>query len=154
VVAAVAAVALGVLSVVFTEGLIIALIAVVGPLAAFGTLAFGCSATTMLIAFAFDAEDAGRGPTPLVRRARAWIARRRDDARRRAERLAHLSEVLAFVVLSVAVGPFITAIVIKLRGGSPRQDYLLCIASSVLFSAVWVLVYSGGLALARQALGR
>jgi hypothetical protein len=142
---------LGVFGVVFAEGAIIALVALAGPLTAFGVLTFGCSAISMLIAFAFDAEDAGRGPTPLVRRTRAWIARRRAEAERRAARLAHLSEVVAFVVLSVTVGPFITTIAIKLRDGTPQRDYLLCIASSVLFSAAWVLVYSGGLAVVRQA---
>ena len=148
------AVFLGVLGVVVSEGAIVGAVALFGPLAALGVLFLGCSAISILIAYAFDAEEARHGTAPLVGRTRAWIARKRVRAEERAERLAHLSEAVAFVVLSVTVGPFLTAIVVKVRGGSRTTAYVLCMASSAIFSAVWVAVYAGGLAVLGKALGR
>jgi len=144
-----------VVSVIATEGAIIAAVATFGPLLAFGILFVGCSAISLLIANAFDAEETSSGLAPLVRRTRAWIARQRARAEERARRLAHLSEATAFVVLSVTVGPFLTAIVIKVSGGGSRRSaYLMCMASSAIFSAAWVAIYSGGLAVLGKALGR
>ncbi len=151
---AVAAVALGVLGVVFSESIIIGAVVAFGPLGAFGLLFFGCSGISMFIAYAFDAEEAHRGVSPLVGRVRAWIARKRGAVEARAERVAHLSEAVAFVVMSVTVGPFLTTVAVKLRGGAPRPAYLLSLLSSAIFSAVWVTVYAGGIAVVRQALGR
>lgn len=148
------AVFLGVLGVVASEGAIIASVAVFGPLVAFVVLFVGCSAISVLIAYAFDAEEAKHGAVPIVSRTRAWIARRRARAEERARRLAHLSEATAFLVLSVTVGPFLTAIAVKVRGADPHAAYLMCVTSSAIFSAVWVTVYAGGLVVLGKALGR
>jgi len=148
------AIFLGVLGVVASEGAIIASVALFGPPVAFAVLFVGCSAISVLIAYAFDAEEARHGAAPLVGRARAWIARKRERAEERARRLAHLSEATAFVVLSVTVGPLLTAIIVKVRGTNPRTAYLMCVMSSAVFSAVWVAVYAGGLAVLGKALGR
>ena len=111
----------------FSEGAIIATVGLFGPPVAFAVLFVGCSAISILIAYAFDAEEAKHGAAPLVGRTRAWIARKRTRAEERAQRLAHLSEATAFVVLSVTVGPFLTAIVIKVRGADRRAAYLMCV---------------------------
>ncbi len=139
---------------VFSESIIIAAVVALGPLGAFALLFFGCGAISMFIAYAFDAEEAHRGVSPLVGKVRAWIVRKRASVEARAERVARLSEAIAFVVLSVTVGPFLTTIAVKLRGGAPRPAYLLSLLSSAIFSAVWVTVYAGGIAVVRQAFGR
>lgn len=145
---------LGVLSVVFSESLIIAAVVAFGPLGGFAVLFFGLGAMSVFIAFAFDAEETHRGVSPLVGKTRAWIESRRTAAEAKAARLAHLSESLAFVVLSVTVGPFVTTIALKVRGGAtPRQGYLLALLSSAIFSAVWVAIYSGGLTVLRTVSG-
>lgn len=151
-IAAVAAVALGVLSLVLSEGLIVAAVAFLGPAGAFAVLFAGLSAASLVVAYAFDAEDARRGLSPVLSGTRRWIDRTRAAAEARAARLAHLSEWVAFVVLSVTAGPLVTTIALKIRGGVPRTGYLLSVASSALFAAVWVTVYAGGLAAVRQAL--
>lgn len=151
---AVAALALGALSIAFSESLIIAAVVAFGTLAAFVVVFLVCGVISAFVAYAFDAEEAHRGTAPLVRRVRAWIARRRATVEARAENLAHLSEVLVFVVLSVTVGPFLTTVAVKLRGGSPKTAYALSLLSSAVFSAVWVSIYSGGVAALRHVLGR
>jgi hypothetical protein len=148
------AVFLGVLGVVVSEGAIIAAVGLFGPPVAFAVLFVGCSAISILIAYAFDADEAKHGAAPLVGRTRAWIARKRTRAEERARQLAHLSEATAFVVLSVTVGPFLTAIVIKVRGTGQHAAYLMSVMSSAIFSAVWVAIYAGGLAVLGKALGR
>ena len=57
-------------------------------------------------------------------------------------------------MLSVTVGPFLTAIVVKVRGTDPHAAYRMCVMSSAIFSAVWVAVYAGGLVVLGKALGR
>jgi hypothetical protein len=132
------------------EGWIIGLVAGLGPLRAFLVVAAVSSAGSCLIAFAFDESEAKRGALPLVARIRRWIADKRADVERRTAALANVSAVLAFLLLSVSVGPFLTAVAVKLRDGEPRVDYALCVVSSVIFSAVWVSIYWGGVAAVRQ----
>lgn len=144
-----AAVAL-VAGVVVGEGWIIGLVAGLGPIRAFLVVAAVSCAGSCLIAFAFDESEAKRGALPLVARIRRWIADKRADVERRTAALANVSAVLALVLLSVTVGPFLTAVAVKLRGGKPRGDYALCVASSVIFSAVWVSIYWGGVTAVRQ----
>ena len=150
---ALAALVAGAATFLLSELAIVGLVAALGPGAAFAVLAIGCAALSVLIALAFDAEEKGRGRTRPLARARAWINRNLEAAERRSQRFAHLSEAAAFAALSVTAGPFLTTIVVKLRGGSPRESYLLAVASSALFSALWVAVYSGGLAVLRKAFG-
>jgi hypothetical protein len=109
-------------------------------------IAVVCSAISMTIAWVFDAEESRHGAIPVVARIRAWIATKRADATRRAERVAHLAWWLGFIVLSLTVGPFLTTVAAKVRGADPATGYALAVASSALFSAVWVVVYAGGIA--------
>ncbi len=146
--AAVALVTGGVLG----DGWIIGLVAGLGPLRAFLVVAAVSCAGSCLIAFAFDEGEAKRGALPLVARVRRWIADKRAVVERRTAALANVSSVFAFVLLSVSVGPFLTAVAVKVRGGEPRADYALCVIASVIFSAVWVTVYWGGVAAVRQVL--
>jgi hypothetical protein len=150
---ALAALVAGAATFLFSELAIIALVAALGPVVAFVVLTAACAAVSVLIAVAFDAEDGGRGLPRPVARARAWIQRNLEAAEKRSRRFAHLSEGAAFAALSVTAGPFLTTVVVKLRGGSRRTGYALCVASSALFSAVWVAVYAGGLAVLREAFG-
>jgi hypothetical protein len=143
----------GVAGVIFFEGALIGLVALMGPLPAFILAASACTPICALIAYAFDAGEDGRGVSPLVARARVWIARNRTRAQARAGRLADLSEGVAFAVLSLTVGPFLTTVVVKLRGPSRRTAYVLGALSSTLFSAVWVAIYAGGIAVVTKAIG-
>jgi hypothetical protein len=132
------------------EGWIIGLVAGLGPLKAFLVIAAVSCAGSCLIAFAFDESEARRGALPMVARVRRWIADKRAVVERRTAALVNMSAVLAFVLLSVSVGPFLTTIAIKIRDGGSRMDYALCVATSVIFSAVWVSIYWGGVAAVRQ----
>jgi hypothetical protein len=150
--ASIGAAATVVAGVVLGEGWIIGLVAGLGPLRAFLVVAAVSCAGSCLIGFAFDEREAKRGAFPLVARVRRWIADKRALVERRTAALANTSAVLAFVLLSVTVGPFLTAVAVKLRGGESRADYVLCVTASVIFSAVWVSVYWGGVAAVRQVL--
>lgn len=141
-----AATVLGVAAAIFAEALIAALVALTHPGVAFVVLTVACSAISMLIAFAFDAETDDELRHPVVARVQAWIARHRETAASKFGRLVELSEGLAFVLLSVTAGPFITTLAMKLRGIRPGSTCPLCIATSALFSACWVAIYSGAFA--------
>lgn len=140
----------GAVGFVLAEGWIVALVAGLGPLAAFVVVTAVSSAGSVLIAYAFDC-DAEMGTGPFIARVRRWIAEKRIRVEARMGRFAEASAVFAFVALSVTVGPFLTAIAVKLRGESPRGDYALCVLASAIFSAVWVFVYWGGVAAIRAA---
>jgi hypothetical protein len=144
----------GVAGLVLSEAWLVALVAALGALRAFLVLSVGCAAVSVLIVYAFETREAQRGASQAIARVRAWIARKQGAVERRAAALAHLSAFLALVVLSVTVGPFLTAIAIGIRGHARSEAYGLAIVSSVLFSATWVVVYSGGLAVIRHALAR
>lgn len=143
------AAALAVLGGLFAEGVLVAAVALLGGPLAFVLAASACSAASILIAWAFDAEENRVGAIPLVARLRNWIRTRQAEATRRAERVAHLAWWLGFAVLSLTVGPFLTTVAVKVRGTSASRAYRLAVVSSVLFSAVWVAVYSGGIAALR-----
>jgi hypothetical protein len=148
--ASIGAAAAVVAGVVVGEGWIIGLVAGLGPLRAFLVVVAVSCAGSCLIAFAFDEGEAKRGALPVVARIRRWIADKRAGVEKRTAALANMSAVLAFVLLSVTVGPFLTAVAVKLRGGESRADYALCVIASVIFSAVWVSIYWGGVTAVRQ----
>jgi hypothetical protein len=106
-----------------------------------------------LIAYAFDADARGGALPQVVVRTREWIERHRERAERRARQLARFSQAVAFVALSATVGPFVTTVAVKLSGRDQPADRILAMCSSALFSAVWVVVYAGGLAAVGRVLG-
>ncbi|HET6352438.1 MAG TPA: hypothetical protein VFG89_09990 [Coriobacteriia bacterium] len=138
-----AAALLGIAGAVFAEALIAALVAWTHPAVAFAILTTVCFAISSLISVAFDLQTDDEGRHPLLTRVRRWIARHRDAAQHRFGRLASLSEGVAFVVLSVTAGPFITTLAMKLRGVPKSLATLLRLATSGLFAVCWVAIYNG-----------
>lgn len=136
------------------EGWIIALTAALGWLPAVVVLTLGNTAGCLLIAYAYDAEEAAHGVARPIRRVRAWVDERRDYVERRVHALARLSAVLAFVILSVTIGPFLTTIALKVRGVVGRKALALSALSSAIFSVTWVTIYSGGISLVREVFAR
>ena len=147
------AVAVAAAALLLPEIAIAGLVAAAGPVAAFAALFIGSTGLSWLVCHAFDAEPSTRGPNPLVQGARAWIDRSISRVERRSIKLARLSELSAFLVLSLTAGPLLTTVAVKLRGGDPHMHRLLAAISSALFSAVWVLIYAGGLAAVRATVG-
>jgi hypothetical protein len=135
---------------VLAEGWIVVLVATLGPTLAFLVVAAVGSAGAVLVAYAYDAEEGRYGPGTLVSRVRRWIAAREHSVAGRAAALTRFSEAVALLVLSVTVGPFLTAIAIKIRGGTRATAYGLCVVSAAVFAATWVTIYSGGLAVLRH----
>ncbi len=150
VVALVSAAIAGIVGVLLSEGWIVGSVALLGPVWAFLLVSTVCSAISVVIAYAYDAQEGRHGPGVTIARLRAWIASKEEYVNRRVAALARFSEWVAFVIMSVTIGPFLTAVAVKVRGGGRGFAYALCVASSVLFSAVWVAVYSGGIAVVRK----
>ena len=148
--AVVAAAAAGVGLFLLGESWIIALAAALGWLPAVVVVTLGNTAGCFLVAYAYEAEETTHGVAYPIRRIRAWIDERRDYVQRRVHALARLSAGLAFVILSVTVGPFLTTIALKVRGTARRRAFVLAALSSAIFSVTWVTVYSGGIGLLRE----
>ena len=138
-----------VLGALLADAIIVAAVALGGPEVSFFAVALGSSAISVLIAYAFDVEESRGRVSPLVRRTRAWIAKNEVRAMRKAESVLRVTEWLAFALLSASVGPFLTTLVVKTRGSSAREGYVLAVASSLVFSAVWVALSGAGISLLR-----
>ncbi len=137
--------AAGIFSFLLAEGWIIGLVALLGAIKAFFVLSFICICISSIIVYFYNQTEARRGPLAISQRIQAWITEKEQSLNPVTIQLARTSKLLALFFSTITVGPFLTTIVVKVLGYEKWVDYGLSFLSSLIFSIVWVSIYSGAI---------
>lgn len=137
-----------VVGVIIGESWIIALIVFLGPLFGFIFLSLISFIISLIVLFAYD--KGGFSNLSIIRNIHRWAKNKEKNINPLSIGLLKTSKMLAFLFSTITAGPFITIIFSKIVARSKTNFYILALASSLIFSLTWTLIYSGAIMIIKQ----
>jgi len=139
-----------ILGVIFGESWIIAVVAILGPIFGFLTLFIISYAISVVILIAYDKYELSN--ILFIQRIGQWAKNKGKNINPVSLRLLRVSKILAFLFSTVTAGPFVTIIFSRLFARPKTNFYIVALVSSLIFSFVWTLIYSGAIILIKQVI--